>query len=36
MPAGDYAAIFERTFEKELVRRFARLGIDARRAWGAS
>jgi hypothetical protein len=35
MPASRYGEVLERTFEREYIARFARLGIDARAAWTA-
>jgi hypothetical protein len=36
MPASEYHAILERSFERDLAPRFARLGLDARAAWRCS
>ena len=33
MPPARYGELLRETFEKDYVRRFARLGIDARAAW---
>jgi hypothetical protein len=36
MPPAEYAAIVERTFTRDWLPRFGKLGIDAQRAWDAS
>ncbi len=36
MPAAEYSAIVERTLERDWIRRFGALGIDARAAWDGS
>lgn len=36
MPPSEYAAVVERTVERDWVPRFANVGIDARAAWGKS
>ncbi len=36
MPVARYAAQLEKTYERDYVPRFAKLGIDARAAWGDS
>lgn len=36
MPPAEYAAAVDRTLERQWVPRFARVGIDARRAWDQS